>query len=397
VGGSVIEVKREKGKWRHVPGGKHTRRFTADYPEFQVTGPVAAEQPTMRGTLANCSGGRTFWSTALSAEENYHLFNQTELPGLNWAVHPELAVDEKSFGWMIEVDPFGELPPKKHSALGRFAHENAALALGKTNRLVVYMGDDSNDQFFYKFVSEAPLKAKASRAEKSALLESGTLYAADFSKGTWLPLDLKRNPALSKAGFKSQAEVLRRTREAAKAVGATPLDRPEDCEIHPRDGSVYLALTNNTKHGSFHGQIVRLVERGDDAESLAFQFEIFLAGGPQTGLSCPDNLMFDKQGNLWVSCDISSAAVNQGVYAPFGNNGLFQVPTQGAAAGTAFQFASGPVECELTGPCFNENQDTLFLSVQHPGEETVDLTRPTSRWPGGGKLPRPSVVAITGF
>lgn len=398
VGGSVIEVKREGGKWKHLPGTKLTRRFTADYPEFQVTGPVAAVKPKMTGTLANCSGGRTLWSTALSGEENVHLFNAPGFPGLNWGAVPEAAITEADYGWIIEVDPFGELPPKKHSSLGRFAHENASLRIGKSGRLAVYMGDDANDQYLYKYVSAEKYDPKAARAVNSALLENGTLYVADFAKGVWIPLDIQRTPALRAAGFKSQAEVCQRTREAAKVAGGTPLDRPEDCEINPVDGSVYLALTNNSAHGNAFGQIVRLVEKGDDAESLSFRYEIFLAGGPQSGLSCPDNLAFDGKGNLWVATDITSSIVGRpGIYESFGNNSLFMVPTMGSSAGTAYQFASGPVESELTGPWFNENFDTLFLSVQHPGEETTDPKKPTSHWPSGKGLPKPSVVAITGF
>ncbi len=397
VGGSVIEVKREGGKWKHVPGSKHTRRFTADYPEFHVTGPVATQTPKMSGTLANCSGGRTLWSTALSGEENFHLFNMAEFPGLNWGASPEAAIQEENYGWIIEVDPFGELPPKKHTALGRFSHENASMRIGKDGHLAVYMGDDANDQYLYKFVSREKYDAKSPRATRSALLENGTLYAADFNKGIWIPLDIERTPALKAGGFKSQLDVSKRTRQAAKAAGATPLDRPEDCEVNPVDGSVYISLTNNLNHGNFFGQIVRLVENGDDAEAEKFRFEIFLAGGAQSGLSCPDNLAFDAKGNLWVASDISSYALGKGNYTPFGNNGLFMVPTSGASLGTAYQFASGPIESELTGPWFNENQDTLFLSVQHPGEETTSPAQPTSHWPSGKGLPKPSVVAITGF
>lgn len=397
VGGSIIEVKRDGGKWKHVVGSSKSKRFTADYPKMNVTGPVAAVHPEMSGTLANCSGGKTLWHTALSGEENYQLFNPSEGRSLNWGAVPEMAINEAHYGWIVEVDPFGELPPTKHTALGHFSHENAALKLGASGKVVIYMGDDANDQFLYKFVSSEKFKASASRKDSSALLASGTLYAGDFANGRWLPLDFARNKALAAAGFQSQADVLLRTREAAKAAGATPLDRPEDCEVNPIDGSVYVSLTNNSKHSAFHGQILRIVEEGDDAESETFRYEVFLAGGVQSGLSCPDNLVFDKQGNLWVTCDMASYSAAKGIYQSFGNNGLFMVPTQGAAAGDAFQFASGPIEAELTGPWFNDTFDTLFLSVQHPGEETVDLNAPTSRWPTGKGLPKSSIVAIQGF
>jgi secreted PhoX family phosphatase len=402
VGGSVVHVKREAGRWKMVPGSRHNRRVTALYPRMAVTGPAGEILAGATGSLANCSGGRTPWNTALSCEENFQEYNITggtsTAFGYRWADVPAQKIDDREYGWVVEVDPFGELPPVKHTALGRFSHENAAWVIGKSGRLVVYMGDDAADQYLYKFVSSDVYRPNASRAERSRLLTHGTLYAAEFARGEWLPLDLQRSKVLQDAGFKNQGEVLLRTREAAAALKATPMDRPEDCEVHPLDGTLYVALTNNTRHGNLFGQIVRLLEDGDNPEAETFRFEIFLTGGPQSGLACPDNLMFDRKGNLWVGCDMSSRSTNRGAYKPFGNNGLFVVPTTGPSAGDAFQFASGPVESELTGPWFTDDEKTLFLAVQHPGEESESLTKLTSHWPDGGQShPRPAVVAITGF
>ena len=416
VGGSVIHVKRGEGGWKPVAGSKYNRRLTAAYPEVALTGPAGVLGPA-NGTLANCSGGVTPWHTTLSCEENYPDYNAAGPYGYRWTDVPGMGIDEKKYGWVVEVDPFGELPPVKHTALGRFKHENAAVRVGPKGRLVVYMGDDEADQHLYKFVSENPVKAGASRAEKRKVLESGTLYAADLANGKWVPLrytpenakKFKESRAFAaaaeaekKAGgtlaIESQADVLTFARFAARALGATPLDRCEDCEVHPLDGSLYVALTNSVGHGNLHGHILRLVEDRDDPEGESFRYEVFLAGGPQSGLSCPDNLAFDRAGNLWVVCDISSNKLGTGAYKPFANNGVFVVPTAGDSAGDAFQFASGPVECEVTGPCFTPDESTLFLSVQHPGEESKSLTELTSHWPDGGDTaPRPAVVAITGF
>ncbi len=53
----------------------------------------------------------------------------------------------------------------------------------------------------------------------------------------------------------------------------------------------------------------------------------------------------------------------------------------------------------MTGPFFTPNEQTLFLSIQHPGELTTDLAKPTSMWPhrSGDTIPRCGVVAISGF
>ena len=43
---------------------------------------------------------------------------------------------------------------RKHTALGRFHHENAAMGLTNDGRVAVYMGDDVKDACVYKFISK---------------------------------------------------------------------------------------------------------------------------------------------------------------------------------------------------------------------------------------------------
>jgi hypothetical protein len=84
-------------------------------------------------------------------------------------------------------------------------------------------------------------------------------------------------------------------------------------------------------------------------------------------------------------------------YMPFKNNSLFVIPRYGKNAGEVIRVASAPRDAELTGPWFSPDGKTLFLSVQHPGEQTADMSAPTSRWPfDKDGIPKPSVVAITG-
>ncbi|SMO63255.1 PhoX family protein [Melghirimyces algeriensis] len=388
LGGSVIEIRKVNGKWQLVKDTPYARRITANT-MIDLTGPAkgaAAVQSVseVKGTFANCSGGRTLWNTVLTCEENF------QYDAKRWGRN------ETHYGWVVEVDPFHpKSKPKKHTALGRFSHENAAMTLSKDGHLVVYMGDDASDEHFYKYISDGKY-VKENKHDNSRLLEKGTLYVADLSRGRWIPLDLEQSPAL-KEKFSDQGEVLVHSREAAKHLGATPLDRPEDVEVSPVDGSAYLALTNNTKHGNYYGQILRFIEEGDDAAATAFTFEVFAVGGPQSGFACPDNLHFDKEGHLWVFCDISSSKQNkEGAYESFKNNGAFFIPTYGKNKGMAYQFASGPVHSEMTGPWFTPDEETLFIAVQHPGEESVDRHHPTSRWPRGEK-PQASVVAVRGF
>lgn len=398
-GGSIIEVKQVDGKWKMITDSRYNRRITGLTP-FQLTGAAKGSRAvngatTVQGTFANCSGGITLWNTILSCEENFEYTAR------------DAALDPTHYGWVIEVDPFdSQFAVRKHTALGRFNHENTAMGLSKDGRIVVYMGDDKTDACVYKFVSKGKYDAAKDR-ENSRLLEEGTLYAADMSKGAWIPITVEavRKKAMEKkneamlAKFTSQADVLVHVHEAAIFLGATPTDRPEDVEIHPDDHSLYIAHTNNSKHGNIHGHITRFIETDHDLGALTFDFEIFAAGGRQSGFSAPDNLTFDGENNLWTVTDISSSKLNKGVYQSFMNNGVFVIPTSGERMGDAFQFASAPVEAELTGPWFTPDEKTLFLAVQHPGEETKDPAQPTSKWPHrpGDHIPRPAVVAIRGF
>ena len=397
-GGSIIEVYRDKeGAWKLDTDSKYARRITGLTP-FQLSGPAKGSKAVggatnVQGTFANCSGGMTLWGTVLSAEENFE--STSKDAGLN----------DTHYGWIVEIDPFDpNFKPRKHTALGRFNHENAAVGLTNDNRVVVYMGDDKKDACVYKFISKN--KYVKSRGKANAdLLEEGTLYAANMGSGKWVPLTIENVQKAVKGDadllkkFQTQADVAVHCHEAALLVGGTPTDRPEDVEISPFDNTVFIAHTNNDKHGNFHGHITRFIEEGDDLGALTFDFEIFAAGGKQSGFSAPDNLTFDSLGNLWTVTDMSSSKLNTGIYTHFANNGMFVIPTIGKNTGEAFQFASAPVEAELTGPSFTPNETTLFLSIQHPGEETEDLNNLTSKWPHrkGDTMPRPGVVAITGF
>ena len=208
---------------------------------------------------------------------------------------------------------------------------------------------------------------------------------------------------------------------AAEFTAHYATNRPEDVEVD-EDGTVYIALTNNSTVNDVHGSIRRLREAGNDPTSVGaaatFTWEDYAAGGPsgrpeagEQGFSSPDNLVFDKAGNLWVVTDISSSTLNvpNRPQTFHGNNALFMVPRTGPNAGVAFRFANMPLESEGTGPYFTPDEQTLFVNVQHPGEETPnrggvfgDPATYTSYWPRGSKTtgqnpsaPLPSLVAIT--
>ncbi|MEO1545082.1 MAG: alkaline phosphatase PhoX, partial [Pseudomonadota bacterium] len=82
-GGSVIEVKRDAGKWTVVENSPFARRITAET-EMRISGPAAGHDSmktsydpsgvNVRGMINNCAGATTPWGTWLTCEENFNLY-----------------------------------------------------------------------------------------------------------------------------------------------------------------------------------------------------------------------------------------------------------------------------------------------------------------------------------
>ncbi len=286
------------------------------------------------------------------------------------------------------------------------------------------MGDDERFDYLYKFVSTGTFRNGASakaRQSNKQLLTAGNLYVARFTgnspvaeiTGTGaLPSDgaVRRHRRVAPArGRRCQpgrrasppSEVLVNTRLAADAVGATKMDRCEDVEPHPTTGRVYVACTNNTDRGEV-GQGGRDRARtratptatatssrsprpAGDATATTFGWSILLvcgdpavnastyfAGFPAdkvSPISCPDNVAFDSDGNLWISTDGAPSTIG---YC----DGLFKVPLEGAERGRVQQFLSVPRESETCGPVIHDRDGSVFVAVQHPGENgTWDAQR----------------------
>ncbi len=394
VGGSIVKVrKNDEGKWSIVLNDPLNKRITGATKipflwDEEIAGSNVAE-----GTFQNCSGGVTPWGTILTCEENYdYLYGEVYYDENNVATKEdgyyswEKYYDNspEHYGWVVEVNlETGEA--QKLVALGRCKHECATVHSLADGRVVVYTGDDESNQFIYKYVSKNPRD-----------LKEGTLYVADTENGKWISLKREDHEVLQKR-FKNQTEIQIRLREAAKLVGATPQNRPEDIEIDPLTGDILVSLSNNKEKGDYHGSILKISEETEDKTGTNFTASTYMAGGEAGGFSCPDNLAFDPKGNLWLTTDISGSALGKNQYVNFLSNGLFLIPRSGEKAGQVIQVASAPVAAEFTGPFFHPNGKTLFLSVQHPGETSPDLDNLTSHWPQGrNAIPKSSVITISG-
>ncbi|KTT18768.1 PhoX family protein [Pseudacidovorax intermedius] len=410
-GVSVIEVGKTGSTWGYKRSSSFNRRVHT-LTEMRLSGPAArtdyvktrysTDGSRTRGTVNNCANGTTPWGTYLTCEENWAGYfrrvtatdnakrTAKELTALSrygvagngrelWAtVTPDTsdnlygrwnaevlgasATDDfrngpNTYGWVVEIDPFNPLStPRKRTALGRFGHEGACLGpvvAGKP--LVWYMGDDSRNEYIYKFVSTRawdPADVGGGLAAGDKYMDDGRLYVAKFAAdgtGTWLELKLGVNnitAANSTYAFADAADVVINARLAADAAGATRMDRPEWTAVNPVTGEVYVTLTNTNatarpitatdaanprfyndpkgsaqtaQRGNPNGHVLRFSEANGDVTSTTFKWDVYLFGarstasadinlsqlGADNDFSSPDGLWFSqaRPGLLWLQTD----------------------------------------------------------------------------------------------
>jgi secreted PhoX family phosphatase len=412
MGGSAVRLaRRPDGRWRPVVPDPRNFRLDGLTSRIRLTGPAAGTSwvrgaTRAIGSTSNCGGGITPWGTVCSGEENFQdTWGDLELgdPPL-LPIHPELARPPEHYGYIVEIDPDAPYRRRffKHTALGRFGHENIAFTFTRDGRLAGYMGDDRDKQCLYKFVSRQRYRPDAGDDNRD-LLTDGTLFVADTEAGRWLALDPDRQPALRKAGF-DRARVCVHTRTAARLVGGTPLPRPEDVEVHPETGEVFVALTAWEARSAVHaekyfasvaGALARLREADGDAGALEFEWSIFLHGSVDTGLAWPDNLAWTPARHLLASTDFAQKPepIANSTQALLGNNYLVVIPTVGPTAGQVTRFAVAPRGAEFCSPALTPDLQELWVSVQHPGDGSTQASSWISHWPDGGDAPPRSALA----
>ena len=495
---SVVEVRKAStGKWEYVKDSVYNRRVTC-LTDCDINGPAkgsalmktkySKDGTKTRGTLNNCGTGVTPWGSFVTGEENWSGYffrgaaddaargdksvaalkrygrNQGSASRHGWETG---GADDKyarwnnsklgasidgtddyrnemnGMGYIVEADPYNKTRAlRKRTALGRYAHESAAF--GKTmvgQPLAVYMGDDSRNEYIYKFVSTATwIAGDAAPADLLATgdkyLDSGKLFVAKFAAdgtGTWIELSINNTAIANYATYKfaDQADVLVNARLAADAVGATKMDRPEWCSVSPTTGEVYFTLTNNSARtapdgpnprmyedmkgsskqtGNVNGHILRVKEKDGNA-SAAFSWDVYLFGSQSDAnagmvnlssltadqdFSSPDGLAFSKAtGICWIQTDDGAytdatncmmlagvpGQVGDGkkVSLAYGSSTVDTFVGKTPTADTLKRFLVGPVDCELTGIAETPDGKTLFVNIQHPGEGTsqANLADPT--------------------
>lgn len=439
-GVTVMEIAKDDQGYTPVIDSPYNRRITHET-AMTMDGPAAGSDLVKtntdpkgfspKGTMNNCGSGRTLWGTYLTCEENFNgYFGATGKYDVTdgfarYGIGGEGRYAYEKFdgrfdlsrepnepnrhGWMTEIDPANpNSTPVKHSALGRFKHENAEMVTAKDGRVVVYMGDDERGEFIYKYVSN---DIWVEGGPTQHLLSDGTLYVAQFNDnqtGEWLAL----TPDTTGMSIE---DILVFSRIAGSKVGATTMDRPEWIAANPLRCEAYCALTNNKNRGvkpnaggdptpvggpnpretNKFGQIVRWRPAEEDHGSDSFVWDLYVMAGNPTAygneyagsanitegnmFNSPDGMAFDTTGMLWIQTDGNDS--NEGEFEGQGNN---QMLVGNPETGEIARFLTAPHGAEVTGLCWSSDRKVAFVGIQHPG----------ASWPDGNGKPRSSVIAV---
>lgn len=215
---------------------------------------------------------------------------------------------------------------------------------------------------------------------------------------------------------------------------------------NPRHYNDPKGASNTAQYGNPNGHIIRLREDGDTTAATTFKWDIYLFGADATdadptnvnvsGLttdndfSSPDGCYFSRDTNpagqinpvLWVETDDgaltdrTNCMLLAALPGKVGDGGAKTITNKDSTGATATQativgkaasaatlrrFLVGPVQCEITGIDMTPDGRTLFVGIQHPGEEG-SVTAPSSHWPDSQAgtaaatvRPRSAIVAIT--
>ena len=197
-----------------------------------------------------------------------------------------------------------------------------------------------------------------------------------------------------------------------------------------------------TQVGNPNGHVLRIREGAAGSSATTFTWDVYLFGAEASAapgavnlssltsdqdFSSPDGLVFSRStGICWLQTDdgaytdVSNCMMLAGLPGEVGDGRKVTLSYSRAAGGplvvdtfvgktptadTLKRFLVGPVGCEITGLAETPDGKTLFVNIQHPGENTAmaNIANPalyTSRWPGNtgygaGTRPRSATIVIT--
>jgi secreted PhoX family phosphatase len=377
-GGTVLEVKKEKGEWQ-VVADKRAVDFS----------PVGE-------TFRNCGGTLTPQGTILTTEEEFPQSNQ-EIAG-RFGITDTTNYKGKSkylnYGWMIEVDPKTHKALSKIKQFGRYPHEDAqCMPDGKT----IYMTSDNKPAILFKYV-----------AKEKGNYTTGQLYAyrqsADAQSGSWLALPMQEDSLANiiDVAVRQHASMFV-SHEWIEAIGdklyisesgdnAFDFDREIAMGGIPARHLNELCRITGNNYRDPYGRILEL-------DLKTNKIRVLLNGGVSKTdsrfcFSSPDAMTSatirgkkyliiseDTDGNKNGSASAEVAAKKE-VY----NEVYFLDPAiENPTLDDLKRFMVGPEGCETSGNMFTPDGKTYFVSIQHPS-----ATNPAP-------FNKTCVIAISGF
>ncbi len=198
----------------------------------------------------------------------------------------------------------------------------------------------------------------------------------------------------------------------------------------------------SSQYGNPNGHIIRLKETGDRSDAATFRWDIYAFGAGAdldaaniniSGLtdandfSSPDGLWFGRSTNasglvkpvMWIQTDdgaytdVTNCMMLAAQPGVVGDGGAKTITNRDSTGATATQstlvgaapganlrrFLVGPKEAEITGIDSTPDGRTLFVNIQHPGEDGTAAS-PTSNWPASqtgttSGRPRSATIVIT--
>lgn len=356
-GASLLNLEKRGADWTVIDGGYQNRRLTA-----ATLCRLGSDGGPVTGIAGVTGGCATPWGSLLLAEG----------AAVEWRGRLP-ALEAGAVGLVTEVDPSDPVSvPVKRVALGRFGAVDAAAALAADGRAVVWLTDGRLGGFLYRFVSDGAAGARA--------LDAGRMAAARIENGSmrWLPL-AEGDPFA-----------------AARAAGATPLDRPTGLAFDARRGRLCVAVNGGA------GSVLEIRAAAGDAASETGIASVLIQGreappvaeaGREASVPAwpwaPAVLGFDRDGALLLGTD-------RGTWPGVLPEALYRVAVDGADRGRPELVIAAPVGAALGGAAAAAD-GTLLAAIAHPGRTPgARWDAPATRWPNlrPDEPPRSTIVTL---
>jgi len=158
------------------------------------------------------------------------------------------------------------------------------------------------------------------------------------------------------------------------AFKGTDYQRPEDLQIQTVKGREYLYVATTTTN-----EVYRMDLGADTISVFADRATTDLATGAPvgTGLSSPDNLAIDPEGNIYIVED-RNGGVDDDIWLARDLN--FDGDLDDAGEGIGRWASNGTLGSEFTGLCFDPtDKRRAWVNIQHPAtanDRTIEITLP---------------------